>query len=950
MSSSPVFWCVLVALLLMTLCARDGVAATYRNPIACGFQDPSPVEYRGEYYMYQSSGKYVYAWKSRDLVTWTYTARVFTHPQNHVIWAPEMHIVNGQYILYFSDLESTCMKPRMRIAGGFSPTGPFTLLTSLPGGGTAINIGASIDPNLLVTSSGEHYLFGAWFPGGGDGCGESWIRVWKLSSAGSDSGVAPITASTPGYPWEWYVNEGPEAYEHKGQVYVLYSANGSDRADYCIAQLKTPLSTLTNWTSGGWFKSPAPVLAKRNPGPNPAAFPCGTGTAGVWGPGHGMLVRGPNAVEEWFAYHRKRNTGINWDRDLAIDRLFWMRPNYVSGADIGDNVFIDGPTDSTDAVPARAPSPATFADWFDPGVNTSTLPRGWTQLSGSWKITSNGSLLQSQTDAELKIALTAPQGPDQVVEAWVKLAAGQGSSAKAGLCVSAGPSHFAAFAVGTADGAPAAFARIVNRSDGGWVQLPVPLSAGSFDFTRYHKLRMERYGGRCLAYLDGRAMGSVAAFQGNASAGLFCDSAEAEFDGFRVTNAFVDTFEAATHVWTDSEHGRPASGTWSLIDLRAAGSFGQPEWRVLRQDELGTNEGQWRSIFRPGRACSYEFSVAAAQVQVGSSSPTPRFGIYSCYQDDQNYSVAFIDGVACKLSTYAVVAGQGLGWQHTTLALGFTPALFNTIRVIKDSNTQLFYVNGTLLQTRTIAIQEGQIGLVTEDARADYDDALFFSLDTAAITDRDDDGIADALDNAPLVPNPSQTDSDSDGIGDVCEYQASTLGECRNLVPGSSVELSDCVVSRTWGTVPYVQDSARAVGLALLGVPDAIDDGTRLRHLRGRKSLTADGEPAVLFDSAIAGGVAPLRPMGLNSRAQLVTRLMPLGLLVKCSGTIFLSGDGPVLADGGPPLKLLFSPGTQPQAGGLAVCTGIAGLSMDGGLHPVLRIGSLADISYQSGL
>lgn len=943
-------WSSLVGVILLAVVVAGACpAATYKNPIACGFQDPAAVEYRGEYYLYQSFITDVSAYKSRDLLSWTYAGRVFRHPQGHVIWAPEMRVVNGQFLLFISDLQDTCLKPRIRIAGATSPMGPFALLTTIPGGGTAINISACIDPNLLVTSSGDNYLFGAWFPGGGDGCGDSWIRTWKLSSAGTDSGSAPLTASEPSLSWESNVNEGPEAYEHKGQVYVLYSANGSDRPDYCIGCLKTPLSTLSNWSSTAtWFKSTSPVFAKRGPGTSPAVFPCGTGDAGVWGPGHGMVVRGPNAVEEWFVYHRKRNTGVNWDRDLAIDRLFWMRPNYVSGADVGDNVFINGPTDSTDAVPARAPSAATFADWFDAGANTGKAPRGWTQLSGSWTITSDGSFLQSQTDAELKVALTAPQAPDQVVEAWVKLATGQSTGAKAGLCVYIGPSQIVMFAVGASGSSPAAFTRVLNGSDGGWVKLPITLTSANYDFTKYHKLRLERVASQCTVYLDERKMGSVQCFQGNASSGLFCESAQAEFDGYRVTNGCLDTFEGSALAWTGSEAGAPTSGTWQVTDLRPAGDQGQPEWRVLRQDQMGTSGGLWRSIFRPGRARSYEFSVALAQLDLGTTSSTPRFGIYSCYSNEQNYSVAFIDVKNRRFSTSAVVAGQDAGWQHTSWPIGFNPTLFNTIRVAKDAGSQSFYLNGVLMQTRSIAITDGQIGLVTEDAKSYYDDALFFSLDTAATTDRDGDGVPDASDNAPLVANSSQADADSDGIGDACEYKQTTIPSAKAMATGSAVEITDSVVSRSWNCVPYVQDASRTVGLALVGVGGAIPDNTRLTHLRGHKATTTDGELALLFDSAFASGLSPVSALGASSRNLLAPGLEPMGLLVRCWGTILNTGAGPAISDGGEnAISLLCAPGVTVRTGSFASCTGIAGLTWDvTGAHRVVRIASQADVTY----
>ncbi|GEM_PF-4104564 len=47
-------------------------------------------------------------------------------------------------------------------------------------------------------------------------------------------------------------------------------------------------------------------------------------------------------------------------------------------------------------------------------------------------------------------------------------------------------------------------------------------------------------------------------------------------------------------------------------------------------------------------------------------------------------------------------------------------------------------------------------------------------LKTTALADGDADGIPDTTDNCPTVYNPSQTDSDNDGIGDVCDQPANT--------------------------------------------------------------------------------------------------------------------------------------------------------------------------------
>jgi len=51
----------------------------------------------------------------------------------------------------------------------------------------------------------------------------------------------------------------------------------------------------------------------------------------------------------------------------------------------------------------------------------------------------------------------------------------------------------------------------------------------------------------------------------------------------------------------------------------------------------------------------------------------------------------------------------------------------------------------------------------------------------ANISDFDDDGIMDEIDNCPLSHNPDQQDSDKDGVGDSCEKQESQESRDRRI-------------------------------------------------------------------------------------------------------------------------------------------------------------------------
>jgi hypothetical protein len=71
---------------------------------------------------------------------------------------------------------------------------------------------------------------------------------------------------------------------------------------------------------------------------------------------------------------------------------------------------------------------------------------------------------------------------------------------------------------------------------------------------------------------------------------------------------------------------------------------------------------------------------------------------------------------------------------------------------------------------RVVAFQSDATDLVAGDTNGTLDVFVHeLATGTPPLTDSDSDGIPDASDNCPTVPNPDQADADSDGIGDACD-------------------------------------------------------------------------------------------------------------------------------------------------------------------------------------
>ena len=278
------------------------VTNTYTNPVIATPQmaDPDVLRVDGKYYLYPTSHNKGYdAYVSDDLIHWENKGSVFEDPRGGA-WAPDVfHSDHGdkKFYLYYTDNSpqdkgnrSVGRVKQIGVAAADSPLGPFVDKGNLAND--------AIDAHLFEDDDGKLYLFYVQLTGGFK------IVVQPMRDPLTPQGK-PAEVLRPTEPWEMvsgHVTEGPFMLKHDDMYYLMYSGTGADSPNYAIgyATAKSPLGPFT--------KYPGNPIAKRSDA--------------LLGPGHHCVVEGPDG-ELWMLYHQKLNDKTNFQRDIALDRLWF---------------------------------------------------------------------------------------------------------------------------------------------------------------------------------------------------------------------------------------------------------------------------------------------------------------------------------------------------------------------------------------------------------------------------------------------------------------------------------------------------------------------------------------------------------------------------------------------------------------------------------------------------
>ena len=106
------------------------------------------------------------------------------------------------------------------------------------------------------------------------------------------------------------MNEGPEAIQHNGKTYIVFSASHCSTPDYKLGLLTwnggDPLS------SSSWVKSSQPIFTRND-------------SNGVYAPGHNGFFTSPDGTETWMVYHANSsvNGGCDMNRSTRVQKITW---------------------------------------------------------------------------------------------------------------------------------------------------------------------------------------------------------------------------------------------------------------------------------------------------------------------------------------------------------------------------------------------------------------------------------------------------------------------------------------------------------------------------------------------------------------------------------------------------------------------------------------------------
>ena len=215
-----------------------------------------------------------------------------TGPQAANIWAPEIHYIEGRWVIYYAagDGQKPWLIRMFALSNGHAN----------PIAGEWLDEGQIKTPwdsfaldATTFTHKGKRYLL--WAEADGYKPTQTYNSALLLAELETPTKIKlPITVlSEPALPWEtigYKVNEGPSVIQRNGKLFVTYSASATDH-HYAMGLLwADENSDIMNAKT--WYKSPEPVFFTHE-------------KLKRFGPGHNSFAVAEDGVTDLMVYHAR---------------------------------------------------------------------------------------------------------------------------------------------------------------------------------------------------------------------------------------------------------------------------------------------------------------------------------------------------------------------------------------------------------------------------------------------------------------------------------------------------------------------------------------------------------------------------------------------------------------------------------------------------------------------
>jgi len=304
-------------------------STNYLNPIIPNEDNPDPgaLFYNGSYYVVTTIGDLSPSkfkiHRSDDLQNWELARYVF--PPDHLpkwanpissFWAPELHIVNGKFRVYYAARELITGRLCIGVGASDNILGPYIDKGTPIVKNTTVG---SIDASVLTLEDGTYYLL--WKEDGESNVPKqpTWIWAQQLTYDGLTVIGSKYALTRNTLDWEGDLIEAPWIVKQGDWYYLFYSGHGYCDGKYSIgvARSKDPIGT--------YEKKGDPILVSDQ----------------AWiGPGHCSVVQDVHNENKWVmifhAWKEGQICGSN-SRFLMIDNISWSDDEWPSMGNMTHN-------------------------------------------------------------------------------------------------------------------------------------------------------------------------------------------------------------------------------------------------------------------------------------------------------------------------------------------------------------------------------------------------------------------------------------------------------------------------------------------------------------------------------------------------------------------------------------------------------------------------------------